>query len=51
MYTYQITFMINFIFRDHVEWTEEEKEDAQQKAKENSSIRIPLKEQGGSIFL
>lgn len=40
-----------FYFRDHVEWTEEEKEDARQKAKENSSIRIPLKEQGGSILI
>lgn len=40
-----------FGFRDHVEWTEEEKEDARQKAKENSSIRIPLKEQGWSISI
>uniref|UniRef100_A0AAQ4QMD6 tRNA N(3)-cytidine methyltransferase n=1 Tax=Gasterosteus aculeatus aculeatus TaxID=481459 RepID=A0AAQ4QMD6_GASAC len=31
---------------DHVQWTEEEKENARQKAKENSSTQIPLKEQG-----
>ncbi|KAM8854676.1 tRNA N(3)-cytidine methyltransferase METTL8, mitochondrial isoform 1-T2 [Spinachia spinachia] len=31
---------------DHVQWTEEEKETARQKAKENSSTQIPLKEQG-----
>lgn len=40
-----------FYFRDHVEWTEEEKEEARQKAKKNSSIRIPLKEQGGRILI
>uniref|UniRef100_A0A672Z437 tRNA N(3)-cytidine methyltransferase n=1 Tax=Sphaeramia orbicularis TaxID=375764 RepID=A0A672Z437_9TELE len=31
---------------DHVQWTEEDKENACQKAKENSSEQIPLKEQG-----
>uniref|UniRef100_A0A667Z5F2 tRNA N(3)-cytidine methyltransferase n=1 Tax=Myripristis murdjan TaxID=586833 RepID=A0A667Z5F2_9TELE len=31
---------------DHVQWTEEEKETARQKAKENSCVRIPLNEQG-----
>lgn len=31
---------------DHVQWTEEEKENARQKAQENSSVQIPLKEQG-----
>lgn len=30
---------------DHVEWTEEEKENARQKVEENSCIQIPLKEQ------
>lgn len=40
-----------FCFRDHVQWTEEELEDARQKAKENSAVRIPLKEQGGSTII
>ncbi|XP_068427872.1 tRNA N(3)-methylcytidine methyltransferase METTL8, mitochondrial [Clinocottus analis] len=31
---------------DHVQWTEEDKENARQKAKENSCIHIPLEEQG-----
>ncbi|KAM9709385.1 tRNA N(3)-cytidine methyltransferase METTL8, mitochondrial isoform 1-T1 [Menidia menidia] len=31
---------------DHVEWTDEDKENAQQKAQENASVQIPLKEQG-----
>ncbi|XP_041806321.1 mRNA N(3)-methylcytidine methyltransferase METTL8 [Chelmon rostratus] len=31
---------------DHVQWTEEDKENAQQKAEENSCVKIPLKEQG-----
>ncbi|XP_056145037.1 mRNA N(3)-methylcytidine methyltransferase METTL8 [Lampris incognitus] len=31
---------------DHVQWTEEEKEKARRKAEENSSVRIPLEEQG-----
>ncbi|XP_062287244.1 mRNA N(3)-methylcytidine methyltransferase METTL8 [Scomber scombrus] len=31
---------------DHVQWTEEDKENAWQKAQENSSVHIPLKEQG-----
>ncbi|XP_067459650.1 mRNA N(3)-methylcytidine methyltransferase METTL8 isoform X1 [Thunnus thynnus] len=31
---------------DHVQWTEEDKENARQKAEENSSVQIPLKEQG-----
>ncbi|KAM9347504.1 tRNA N(3)-cytidine methyltransferase METTL8, mitochondrial [Symphorus nematophorus] len=35
---------------DHVQWTEEDKENARQKAEENSSIQIPLKEQGKSKF-
>ncbi|XP_067459651.1 mRNA N(3)-methylcytidine methyltransferase METTL8 isoform X2 [Thunnus thynnus] len=30
---------------DHVQWTEEDKENARQKAEENSSVQIPLKEQ------
>ncbi|KAM9344091.1 tRNA N(3)-cytidine methyltransferase METTL8, mitochondrial isoform 2-T4 [Pholidichthys leucotaenia] len=30
---------------DHVQWTEEDRENAFQKAKENSSVRLPLKEQ------
>ncbi|KAM9709386.1 tRNA N(3)-cytidine methyltransferase METTL8, mitochondrial isoform 2-T2 [Menidia menidia] len=30
---------------DHVEWTDEDKENAQQKAQENASVQIPLKEQ------
>uniref|UniRef100_A0A673YRS0 tRNA N(3)-cytidine methyltransferase n=1 Tax=Salmo trutta TaxID=8032 RepID=A0A673YRS0_SALTR len=33
-------------FRDHVKWSEEEKEKARQKADDNSSLRIPLEEQG-----
>ncbi|KAM3861981.1 tRNA N(3)-cytidine methyltransferase METTL8, mitochondrial [Diretmus argenteus] len=31
---------------DHVQWTAEEKENARQKAEENSCVRIPSKEQG-----
>uniref|UniRef100_A0A4W5K4D6 tRNA N(3)-cytidine methyltransferase n=1 Tax=Hucho hucho TaxID=62062 RepID=A0A4W5K4D6_9TELE len=31
---------------DHVKWSEEEKEKARQKADDNSSLRIPLEEQG-----
>ncbi|XP_040004154.1 mRNA N(3)-methylcytidine methyltransferase METTL8 isoform X2 [Xiphias gladius] len=31
---------------DHVQWTEEDKENARQKAQENSCEQIPLKEQG-----
>ncbi|XP_034069245.1 mRNA N(3)-methylcytidine methyltransferase METTL8 [Gymnodraco acuticeps] len=31
---------------DHVQWTEEDKENARQKAKENSCTQIPLEEQG-----
>ncbi|XP_014867388.1 PREDICTED: methyltransferase-like protein 8 [Poecilia mexicana] len=31
---------------DHVQWTKEDQEAARQKAEENSSIRLPLKEQG-----
>ncbi|XP_040912434.1 mRNA N(3)-methylcytidine methyltransferase METTL8 [Toxotes jaculatrix] len=31
---------------DHVQWTEEDKENARQKARENSCVQIPLKEQG-----
>ncbi|KAM9850739.1 tRNA N(3)-cytidine methyltransferase METTL8, mitochondrial [Aulostomus maculatus] len=31
---------------DHVQWTEEDKENARQKVVENSSVRIPLKEGG-----
>ncbi|XP_071378883.1 tRNA N(3)-methylcytidine methyltransferase METTL8, mitochondrial [Centroberyx affinis] len=31
---------------DHVQWTEEEKENARQKAEENSRVQIPLQEQG-----
>ncbi|XP_029315371.1 tRNA N(3)-cytidine methyltransferase METTL8, mitochondrial [Cottoperca gobio] len=31
---------------DHVQWTEEDKENAQQKAKENSCVQIPLEDQG-----
>nr|XP_019945503.1 PREDICTED: methyltransferase-like protein 8 isoform X1 [Paralichthys olivaceus] len=31
---------------DHVQWTEEDKENARQKTQENSSVQIPLKEQG-----
>ncbi|XP_060944395.1 mRNA N(3)-methylcytidine methyltransferase METTL8 [Limanda limanda] len=31
---------------DHVQWTEEDKENARQKAQENSSVHIPLNEQG-----
>ncbi|XP_042351117.1 mRNA N(3)-methylcytidine methyltransferase METTL8 [Plectropomus leopardus] len=31
---------------DHVQWTEEDKENARQRAEENSSIQIPLEEQG-----
>lgn len=37
-------------FRDHVQWSDEEKEKARQKAEENSSVRIPLKEQGKQSF-
>ncbi|GLD67535.1 methyltransferase-like protein 8 isoform X1 [Lates japonicus] len=31
---------------DHVQWTEEDKENARQKAQENSCVQIPLREQG-----
>ncbi|XP_070832649.1 tRNA N(3)-methylcytidine methyltransferase METTL8, mitochondrial [Chaetodon trifascialis] len=31
---------------DHVQWTEEDKENARQKAEENSCVKIPFKEQG-----
>ncbi|XP_014900891.1 tRNA N(3)-cytidine methyltransferase METTL8, mitochondrial isoform X1 [Poecilia latipinna] len=31
---------------DHVQWTKKDQEAARQKAEENSSIRLPLKEQG-----
>uniref|UniRef100_A0A7N8WZ63 tRNA N(3)-cytidine methyltransferase n=1 Tax=Mastacembelus armatus TaxID=205130 RepID=A0A7N8WZ63_9TELE len=31
---------------DHVQWTEDDKEKARQRAEENSSVQIPLKEQG-----
>lgn len=31
---------------DHVQWSDEEKENACQRAKENSSMRIPVEEQG-----
>ncbi|XP_037646190.1 mRNA N(3)-methylcytidine methyltransferase METTL8 [Sebastes umbrosus] len=31
---------------DHVQWTEEDKENARQKAEENSCIQIPIEEQG-----
>ncbi|XP_051259413.1 mRNA N(3)-methylcytidine methyltransferase METTL8 [Dicentrarchus labrax] len=31
---------------DHIQWTEEDKENARRKAEENSSIQIPLREQG-----
>ncbi|XP_062313896.1 mRNA N(3)-methylcytidine methyltransferase METTL8 [Osmerus eperlanus] len=31
---------------DHVQWTEEDKEQARQRAEENSSTRIPVEEQG-----
>uniref|UniRef100_A0A3Q4AER9 tRNA N(3)-cytidine methyltransferase n=1 Tax=Mola mola TaxID=94237 RepID=A0A3Q4AER9_MOLML len=31
---------------DHIQWTEEDKENARLKAEENSSVQIPLKEQG-----
>ncbi|XP_056244814.1 mRNA N(3)-methylcytidine methyltransferase METTL8 [Seriola aureovittata] len=31
---------------DHVQWSEEDKENAQQKAQENSCVKIPLNEQG-----
>ncbi|XP_073330438.1 tRNA N(3)-methylcytidine methyltransferase METTL8, mitochondrial isoform X2 [Pagrus major] len=31
---------------DHVQWTEEDKENAQQRVEENSCTQIPLKEQG-----
>ncbi|XP_026232728.1 mRNA N(3)-methylcytidine methyltransferase METTL8 isoform X2 [Anabas testudineus] len=31
---------------DHVQWTEEEKQNARQRAEENSSVQIPLNEQG-----
>ncbi|XP_039884054.1 mRNA N(3)-methylcytidine methyltransferase METTL8 [Simochromis diagramma] len=31
---------------DHVQWTEEDKENARQKAEENSTVRLPLNEQG-----
>lgn len=31
--------------RDHVQWTEEEREKARQKAEENSKEKIPLEEQ------
>ncbi|XP_034740961.1 mRNA N(3)-methylcytidine methyltransferase METTL8 isoform X1 [Etheostoma cragini] len=31
---------------DHVQWTEEDEENAQQKAKENAFVKIPLEEQG-----
>lgn len=40
-------FMLTWLcFRDHVKWSEEEKEKARQKADDNSSLRIPLEEQG-----
>lgn len=32
-------------FRDHVQWTDEERERAQQKAEENSKHKIPAEEQ------
>ncbi|XP_018540302.1 mRNA N(3)-methylcytidine methyltransferase METTL8 isoform X1 [Lates calcarifer] len=31
---------------DHVQWTEEDKENARKKAQENSCVQIPLREQG-----
>ncbi|XP_072253164.1 tRNA N(3)-methylcytidine methyltransferase METTL8, mitochondrial isoform X2 [Leuresthes tenuis] len=31
---------------DHVQWTEEDKENARQKVQENSSVQLPLTEQG-----
>lgn len=33
-----------------MQWTEEDKENAWHKAQENSSVRIPLKEQGKNVF-
>lgn len=33
-----------------MQWTEEDKENARQKAEENSSVQIPLKEQGKNVF-
>lgn len=46
-----ICFCNALYFRDHVQWTEEDKENAQQKAKENAFIQIPLEEQGKNLFL
>ena len=39
-----------FCFRDHVKWTEEERQIACQKAEENSCVKIPLEEQGKQHF-
>lgn len=41
--------MLHFL-RDHVQWTEEDKENARQKAEENSCVQIPVKEQGKNVL-
>lgn len=38
-------------FRDHVQWTEEEKQNARQKAEENSCVQIALNEQSKKYHL
>ncbi|XP_017279944.1 mRNA N(3)-methylcytidine methyltransferase METTL8 [Kryptolebias marmoratus] len=38
--------IFKFNMWDHVQWTEEDNENARQKAEENSSLRLPLEEQG-----
>lgn len=40
------SFFNVFTIRDHVEWTKEDQEAARQRAEENSSIQLPLTEQG-----
>ena len=37
--------------RDHVQWTDEETEQARQRAEENSSPRIPVEEQGKNAVI